>query len=92
MVVWFWAQANFNTAPAASKNDSPFKSGHNWLKNSHLDLLIKICDTLCISAKKTFTNKFFTNATTLQQSRFFDPCLQNLSTFVQTLRTDESWT
>ena len=23
----------FNTAPAASKNDTRFKSGQNWLKN-----------------------------------------------------------
>jgi len=40
MVVWFWAQANFNTAPAASKNEAQFKSGQSWLKNKQLALLI----------------------------------------------------
>jgi len=30
----------FNTAPAASKNNAPFKSGQNCLKNNHIALLI----------------------------------------------------
>jgi hypothetical protein len=40
MVVWFKAQANFNTAPATSKNNAWFKWGQNQLKNKQLASLI----------------------------------------------------
>ncbi len=36
MVVWFYAQVNFNIAPAALKNNAQFKSGQVQLKNNTL--------------------------------------------------------
>ena len=45
----------FATAPAASKNDTCFKSGQKWLKNSHLALLVLIRDTLCKMPHPVYT-------------------------------------
>ncbi len=42
MVVWFWARVNFLYCPSCLKNDTSLKSGHDWLKNNHLVLLVSI--------------------------------------------------
>jgi hypothetical protein len=47
---WFNFKLNprFATAPAASKNDTHYKSGQNILKNNHLATLILISETDCM--------------------------------------------
>jgi len=37
----------FATDPAVAKNDTPYKSGQNWLENNHLATRIKIGETDC---------------------------------------------
>ncbi len=43
----FKLKPNFTTAPAAFKNYIHYKSGQNWLENSHLTTLIWIDETDC---------------------------------------------
>ena len=38
MMFGFRLKPTFTSAPAASKNDPHFKSGQNWLENTHLTL------------------------------------------------------
>jgi hypothetical protein len=35
------------TAPDASQNGAPIKSGQNWLENNHLTTMIQILETHC---------------------------------------------